>query len=327
MLLTKVVPLKIINFNVDMYKDKGYNCKIGDIVDIKVEDVSKHSKSFIKIACDKCGEEKEVTIETYNNANIYKGEYLCNICLKESMNNRRCEVCGSNIGVTDYLNQGKYICSKHQKQIKKYGMIKRSSKDSNEIRIYDEYAEFDTYNAKCEINGTFKIDLDIVDFIKTHKLHKHDGYACYKKKIDDGRVINIRLHRYIMGLEDNANEKIVDHINRDRSDDRKCNLRIVTNEQNNRNVGMYSHNTSGHKGISWNKDHNGWEVYIHQYNKKINLSIYTDLERAIQVREIAEIVYFGKDSPRYEELIHKYIGNKLIEEIILKKQSNIKEDK
>jgi len=230
------------------------------------------------------------------------------------------------LGVSDYLNQGKLICGKHKKQIRKYGQVVRTIEDPNEVRIFDEYAEFDTYNKKGEVTETFKIDLDIVDFVKTHKLHRHkDGYACYKKKLENGKTINIRLHRYIMGLEDNAYEKVVDHISRIKQDDRRCNLRISTSEQNNRNVGMYSHNTSGYKGVSWVTKDQLWEVYIHQHNKKIGLGRYQDINRAIQVREIAEIVYFGKDSPRYEELIHKYIGNKLIEEVMLKKQS--KEDK
>jgi hypothetical protein len=121
-----------------------------------------------------------------------------------------------------------------------------------------------------------------------------------------------------MGVAYTNNKKsVVDHINRDKSDDRKENLRLVTQKTNNINTGMYCHNTSGYKGISFNKGLEKWEVYIHQNNKKIGMGYYTDLNKAIKVREIAEIIYFGKDNPRYDELIKKYIDDKEIQQYLL----------
>jgi hypothetical protein len=47
------------------------------------------------------------------------------------------------------------------------------------------------------------------------------------------------------------------------------------------------------------------------------MGYYTDLNKAIKVREIAEIIYFGKDNPRYDELIKKYIDDKEIQQYLL----------
>lgn len=222
------------------------------------------------------------------------------------MNERKCYYCGSTDGTTNYLNKGIYICKKHQKQIRKYGKIKTTIYDANVIRIFDTYAEFDTRDKNGNVNGTFLIDLDIVDFVKTHKIYKsNEGYASYKIKKDD-KTLNMRLHRYIMDVHNQSSSIFIDHINQNKYDNRRSNLRITTQEGNNRNVKEYSHNTSGHKGVSWSKQRNCWESYIHKNNKKINLGLYHDFNKAVAVREMAELIIYGEQSSEYEYLCKKY---------------------
>lgn len=323
MIKEKYISIKITTGNkANFYRDKGYSCNKGDVIDVKIEDVGKYDKTFnITLVCDSCGKEKSI-----NNANCWNyhcnGDYLCNTCKKGVLDKRKCEICGSTHNVSNYLNNGIFLCDRHKAQIRDHGCIKRTATDGNEIRIFEDYAEFDTYDNKTgKVNGTFKIDLDMIDFIKAHKCHKHySGYACCHIKDKNGIDKKIRLHRAVLGLEnDKRKDIVVDHINRDKSDDRKCNLRIVSHEANNRNTDMYSHNTSGVKGISWDKRREKWEIYIHQHNKKINLGLYKDKNKAIQVREMAEIIYFGKDSPRYEELINKYMNEEEVKQYLLNK--------
>lgn len=322
LILDKTTPIKINNFNVDMYRDKGYQCNIGDTINIKIKDVSIHSKNKIKLQCDECKTNiKEVSIvKLYHSKSYQGGHYICDECKNKILSQRKCEICGSTNKVTNYLNKGKLLCQRHQRMLRDKGKIERTVNDPNEIRIYDDYAEFDTYNIKGEVNGTFKIDLNMITFIKTHKIHKHkDGYACYKYKDNNGQIKNMRLHRYIMNVHNSKDKTIiVDHINRNKQDNRKCNLRLVTFKDNTINTGLFSTNTSGHKGISWNKQRNIWEVYIHKNNKKIGLGYYTNYDRAIQVREIAEIMYFGNNNPEYQQLIKKYIDNPIVQQILFK---------
>ncbi len=54
----------------------------------------------------------------------------------------------------------------------------------------------------------------------------------------------------------------IDHINRDRSDNRIANLRDVTQKQNLQNRSKSSTNTSGHPGVSWNKRISKWQASI-----------------------------------------------------------------
>jgi hypothetical protein len=65
-------------------------------------------------------------------------------------------------------------------------------------------------------------------------------------------------------------EKIMDHIDGDRSNNRINNLRPATNSQNGANERMKSQNTSGYKGVSWflNK---WWKAQISYRGKVIYL--------------------------------------------------------
>lgn len=324
------IKVKIINFNVDIYNKLGYKCKIGDIIEVDIKDCKNIDRIKTTVICDKCGKEEEILLKTIYNNNYFENEYICKSCLKEKLNNRKCEICGSTHKVTNYLGQGKLLCSKHQKQLREYGEIKRTIFDKNEIRLYDTYAEFDTYDKNGSINGTFLIDLDMIDFIEENKIFKHkDGYAVYHIK---GTTKEMRLHRKIMNMENGDKSIIIDHINGKKYDNRRSNLRLVTSEQNNRNVGMYCHNTSGYKGISFDKKRNKYEAYIHNKNRKIGLGLYSTLDEAIKYREIAELMLYNKYSPRYEELNNKYLGEQYCDlknkiKNILKKKIEDKGDK
>lgn len=51
-------------------------------------------------------------------------------------------------------------------------------------------------------------------------------------------------------------------------------------------------NTSGVKGVAWNKDHKKWEAYISIHGKRRYLGNYDDLAEAEQARRLAEEKYF-----------------------------------
>ena len=60
-----------------------------------------------------------------------------------------------------------------------------------------------------------------------------------------------------------------------------------------------ANNTSGVKGVSWNKEKEAWETYIGIHGKRIRLGIYTRFEDAVQARKRAEEEYH---KPLIEEL-------------------------
>lgn len=51
-------------------------------------------------------------------------------------------------------------------------------------------------------------------------------------------------------------------------------------------------NTSGVKGVSWNKEKEAWDAYINIHGKRIRLGRYTKFEDAVKARKSAEEEYF-----------------------------------
>ena len=192
---------------------------------------------------------------------------------------KTCKVEGCN---NKHYSKG--YCAKHYQQIKKKGKIYKTYKEPNDIILYDDYAEIIILDNKSNEVGRVKIDLDDVDRVGQYKWHISHGYACCNEN-------KIRLHRFIMNC---PNDKVVDHINHNPLDNRKCNLRICSNQQNCMNQNKHSNNTSGYTGVLWDKAKNKWMARIKVNYKQIFLGYYDTLEKAIEVRKQAEIKYFGE---------------------------------
>ena len=85
----------------------------------------------------------------------------------------------------------------------------------------------------------------------------------------------------------------LDHINRNKADNRVANLRDVSHKQNMQNKSKSSNNTSGHPGVSWNKQNSKWRAYIAHNRKQIHLGYFSILEDAISARKAAEKLYWA----------------------------------
>lgn len=95
-------------------------------------------------------------------------------------------------------------------------------------------------------------------------------------------------------------ECVVDHINRDRLDDRIANLRLATTSQNIANSVMWAHNTSGIKGVYYKdrakKGWPAWWAYITCKGKRKSLGYFYSKMEAKFAREEAELDLFGEFS-------------------------------
>jgi hypothetical protein len=166
---------------------------------------------------------------------------------------------------------------------KKEQEIKPQAKKQN---TYDFSGEFGIgYTTKGE---EFYFDLEDYDLIKDYCWYK-DGNGYIKTRINSKIVLG--LHRMIM---DSPNDKLVDHINHNIIDNRKENLRIVTNSQNQHNRKIGRNNKSGHKGVNWQKAVNRWVAKIRIDYKVIWLGSFDNIEDAIKARKEAEIKYHGE---------------------------------
>lgn len=97
-------------------------------------------------------------------------------------------------------------------------------------------------------------------------------------------------------------ECVVDHINRNRADDRIENLRLATHSENIINSGVFSHNTSGFKGVYFyrNRAERGWPAwwaYITCNGTRKSLGYFHNKAEAVIARKEAEVNLFGEFSP------------------------------
>ena len=93
----------------------------------------------------------------------------------------------------------------------------------------------------------------------------------------------------------------IDHINGIRTDNRICNLREASNNQNGKNLGLSKANTSGFKGVCFDKQTGKWRAFIKVNFKLINIGRFVNLQDAINARVAAEQQYFGEwNRTRYE---------------------------
>lgn len=83
----------------------------------------------------------------------------------------------------------------------------------------------------------------------------------------------------------------IDHINRVKTDNRWENLRAATNQQNQMNC-ISKDNTSGKKGVTWDKWKSKWKAQIRVNGVNHNLGFYNDIEdAAVAYKNIARILH------------------------------------
>lgn len=170
-------------------------------------------------------------------------------------------------------------------------MKKRTVFSLNDIIIHENYAEIILYDRYNNEKARTLIDLNDIDKVKKYKWGLGNDYV--SATINGNRI---KLHRFIMNC---PNDKIVDHINHNTLDNRKNNLRICTSSQNQMNTNTRIDNSSGIKGVNWNKSKRRWQAYITIDKKYIYLGTFKDKDKAIKARQEAEEKY-QKDFRRLE---------------------------
>lgn len=137
------------------------------------------------------------------------------------------------------------------------------------------------------------VDDDMFEYLNQWKwFYQSKGYAARNSRIDTKRI-TILLHRVVINAPD---EMQVDHINGNRLDNRKENLRLCTNWQNTANHKMYSHNVTGYAGVGFLKRarYKKWIARIVVHGKLIYLGSYTTPKDAALAYNEAALKYRGE---------------------------------
>ena len=111
---------------------------------------------------------------------------------------------------------------------------------------------------------------------------RNDGY--YRVGINNKKYLKYRIIAYaFLGLDIDNPKQVIDHIDRNTSNNTVSNLRIVTNQQN-----LFNTNA---KGYSWDKHAKKWKAYIALNSKHIHLGLFATEDEARTAYLIAKEKY------------------------------------
>lgn len=99
------------------------------------------------------------------------------------------------------------------------------------------------------------------------------------------------LHKYIAGAD---KDQMVDHINGDKNDNRRCNLRFVTKTQNNWNSAVSKRSSTGVKGVSYNSKNKNYRAKIYFKGKRYEIGSFSTLDEAAKARADVAIKLQGE---------------------------------
>lgn len=138
-----------------------------------------------------------------------------------------------------------------------------------------------------------EIIIDVDDLVRVDDFpntwHISSGYVTgyyYHRRRHGGLI---KLHRLLVAAPD---DKVVDHINRNPLDNRKCNLRICTRAENNQNLnGARKHSQTGIRNVSIDKKTGKFSVRVGVGGKSLYLGTFNTVSEATEVAENARKKY------------------------------------
>lgn len=164
----------------------------------------------------------------------------------------------------------------------------------NKERVRETNKKYNVFQTKGDVSVGYTTS-GITFLIDTEDLDRVSKYCWYKN--NQGYIVSrignkiIRLHRFILNIN---GDRIIDHKNRDKKDNRKVNLRIANYQQNSVNRGAGRNSTTGVKGVSKSKNGERYVAIVYKDGRRIHIGTYDTIEEARQARIKKEIELFGE---------------------------------
>lgn len=118
--------------------------------------------------------------------------------------------------------------------------------------------------------------------MKQHRWYLSDGYVVRTMYRPDGSKTSISMHRDLMSVE-HGDVMEVDHVNRDRLDNRRENLRLAERWENERNHEREEH-YSRKVGVTFDESRSKWKAQASLDGMYVYLGLYEQEETAIIAR-------------------------------------------
>ena len=154
------------------------------------------------------------------------------------------------------------LCSRHYQRMTRHGSPTDGQRDRPKLSAVDRFWSKVNRSAMCwEWAGTMN----------------DQGYGMFRH---DSK--NERAHRYVWKLliGEIPEGGQIDHRCRNRACVNPDHLRLATNKQNAEHVGPRSNNTSGYRGVTFNKRRNKWSVLVGHGGRNYSGGYFTDVHEA-----------------------------------------------
>ena len=138
-------------------------------------------------------------------------------------------------------------------------------------------------------NRQIPFEIDELDYDLVSKYTWNTSKLGYITAYNKGKTIS--MHRLIMGYPQGVD---VDHIDGNKNNNRRSNLRICTRSQNLQNQRKHKSSTSRYKGVAFHIRSNKWDCRITVFGKVIHLGSYATETEAALAYNTAAMRYFGE---------------------------------
>ena len=147
-------------------------------------------------------------------------------------------------------------------------------------------SEGDHMRCTMKNGASFIFDIEDMEVVQSHTWSVARGHV---RTTIDGR--SVYLHQLLLGR---SRDREIDHINGDKMDNRRCNLRPVTHAQNNQNKGLRRDSTTGYKGVCFDKRSGKYLAYINANGKRTYLGLFDDKLSAAYAYDTAALQLHGE---------------------------------
>ena len=198
--------------------------------------------------------------------------------------------------------RGSSLTSKHTKSCgcMHTEILIQTGKNNKKENTYDLSGDYGI-GWTSNTNQEFYFDLEDYDKIKDYCWSEHvlnGGYHALET-VDGNTKQLIRMQWVVVG-------KYYDHENRNPLDNRKCNLRPASKNENGQNHKLFNTNTSGFSGVNFVKRTGQWCARIMVNNKRKHLGYFINKYDAVVARLQAELQYYGMEFAPQRHLFDEY---------------------